>query len=170
MWDFSPFGGYLAWRLYPEYLIFMDGRNTHAHSVSSVLRSSAAMYDRGQFVALTNEFEMQFAVMSAKDQEAFGIPLAQSPDWTMVHLDDVSSVYVRNDGANTALAARGYKLLRHLSTPLEQDPTSARAAFFAAAGELAVRDFGAFDLAVQRLTLLASGHPAISALLQARAA
>lgn len=194
MWNFSPFGGYLAWRLYPEYLTFMDGRNTQAHSVSSVLRSSAAMYDSAQFVALTNEFEMQFAVMGAKDQAAFGIPLAQSPDWTMVHLDDVSAIYVRNGGANTALAARGYRMLRHLTAPFEvlnlavkgdrlapllrddgrlattQDPTSARAAFFAAAGELAARDFRAFDLAVQRLMLLAPGHPAISALLQARAA
>jgi hypothetical protein len=194
MWNFSPFGGYLAWRLYPQQLVFMDGRNDHAHRASVVKRSSAAMRDAQEFAALTSEFDMQFAVMGAKDGEAFGIPLSQSAHWTMVEFDDVAAVYVRNDGPNATLAARGYRILRHLTALSEilqvavtggklapllredgrlavmQDPTSARAAFIAASGELAMRDFPAFDLALQRLAWLAPGHPAVSVLSQARAA
>jgi hypothetical protein len=194
MWNFSPFGGYLAWRLYPRHLVFMDGRSDHAHKVSSVLRSSAAMRDAKEFVALTSEFDVQYVVMGAKDGEAFGVPLSQSAQWTMVEFDDVAAVYVRNDGPNAALAAQGYRSLRHLTALSEllrvavtggkvapllrddgrlamaQDPTSTRAAFIAACGELAMRDLAAFDVVLQRLVWLSPAHPAIGVLLQARAA
>ena len=60
---------------------------------------------------------MQYAVMSARDSDSFGIPLARSRDWALVHLDDVAAVYVRRQGPNAALAGAGYQMFRHLNNP-----------------------------------------------------
>jgi len=91
----------------------------------------------------------------ARPGEWFGEPIGRDPRWTMVYLDDCAAVYVRQDGPNRALAARGYRMLRHLTLPprgpvapellpalrhdaalaLAQDPSSLRArALVAAAG------------------------------------
>ncbi len=192
LWNFSPFGGYLSWRLYPRMLTFMDGRNSQAHEISHVLSSWAALHDRHAFDALMRDIDAEIAIMSAKEGESFGRPLAQSPHWTMVELDDVAAVYVRTEGRNAPLARRGYRILRHLTALSEvlqvaasggelapmlqndgrlaaaQAPTSSRSAFLAACGELAMRDFAAFELALHHLAVLAPDHPSIDVLRQLR--
>lgn len=191
MFNFSPFGGYLAMTLGPERKVFMDGRVTALHDPSLVTRSYEAYTSPAAFRDLVAEFEMQYAVMSAREGESFGIPLARSEDWALVHWDDVAAVYVRRQGPNAALAETGYQLLRHLTDPnqvlnlasrggsaalplehdgqlaVAQDPNSARAAFLLACGELAQRNQSGFLNALRRLSALAPEHPAIR-LLSAR--
>jgi hypothetical protein len=78
----------------------------------------------------------------------------------MVYLDDTASLYVRRDGPNADLAARGYRLVSHLTVvdalidrpppaddlsrdarlAVAQAPRSARAHLFAACAALARRD------------------------------
>jgi hypothetical protein len=188
MFNFSPFGGYLSLMLYPERLVFMDGRLDHARDGNLVVRADNALRDSKAFAELEREYDFQYAVLSAREGEATGIPIARDNRWTMVHFDDVSSVYVRCPGPNAALAASGYQVVRHLSdlgtllqlasvgdasAPLlmhdgqlavQQDPYSPRAAFLLACGELAVRDASGFGLALQRLATLAPGHPALGVL------
>jgi hypothetical protein len=191
MYNFAPFGGYLALKLYPARYIFMDGRFDDARDPSLVLRADRALSESDVFTRLADEFDMQYAVIGAREGESNGIALAQLRNWTMVHLDDVAAVYVRRGGANEAVAESGYRLLRHLSDmgqvlnlasqggpasqlllhdaqlATAQDPTSARAAFFMACAELAIRDDpNTFGRALQRLALLAPGHPVIPLLAQ----
>ncbi len=191
MFNFSPFGGYLAMKLGPERKVFMDGRLYHARDASLVVRADEANTSAAAFRDLVGEFDMQYAVTSAREGEPFGSPLARSQDWALVHFDDVAAVYVRRQGPNAALADKGYQLLRHLTAlgdvlnlasqggpaarslqhdgllAVAQDPNSARAAFLLACGELALRNQPGFLRALQRLSALAPQHPAIR-LLSAR--
>ena len=118
MWNFSPFGGYLSLRLYPDPLVFADGRNQHARDQSLVLRTWLSMSDDTAFDALVTEYDMQFAVIGAREGQSFGAPLARSSRWAMVYFDDVAAVYVRTDGPNAQLASAGYRVLRHLTSYL----------------------------------------------------
>jgi hypothetical protein len=188
VFNFSPFGGYLSLMLHPERLVFMDGRLEHARDGNLVVRADDALHDPRVFAELEREFDFQYAVLSAREGEATGIPISRDVRWTMVHFDDVAAVYVRSPGPNAALATSGYQVLRHLSDPravlklasagnesapllmhdgqlaVAQDPYSPRAAFLFACGKLAVRDQSGFAFALQRLATLAPGHPALDLL------
>lgn len=188
VWNSPPFGGYLAFRLYPEVHILMDGRHGTAYDLKDVANVDASEADPGVFAELQRRLDLQWAVTRALEGAIDGLPIAASRDWAMVFEDDVASVYVRLDGPNAGLAADGYRVLRHTSPPgavlalaehpgdaagalahdgalaVAQDPASARATFLAACGAIAVRDGAAFGEARARLTRLAPGNPAIVAL------
>jgi hypothetical protein len=189
MFNFSPFGGYLALKLGPEREVFMDGRLDHARDASLVVRADLASSNAAAFRELVSEFEIEYAVVSARERERDGIPLASSREWALVHFDDVAAVYVHVPGPNERLADQGYQVLRHLSDfgavlklasrgdsaapslqhdgqlAVTQDPTSARAAFFLACGELAVRNRPGFLNALERLSALSPENPAIGLLM-----
>jgi hypothetical protein len=155
-WNFMPFGGWLAWRLYPDVRVFIDGRTGRLYTVDFLERYFAAEHDPRAFDAFVAQFDLQWAIVRARPGERFGEPLARDPKWTMVYLDDCAAVYVRKDGPNRALAEHGYTWLRHLTQPprspvasnlqealrhdaalaITQDPSSRRALAFAAAAGL----------------------------------
>ena len=179
LWNPSAFGGDLAFRLYPAVRILVDGRHPQqvAYATSDVLAVEQSEHDPVAFTALTQRLDLQWAVTRAFEGTSSGSPLAASEDWTMVFLDDVAAVYVRRGGADEALAAGGYRLLRHLTAPAEvlslarrpdaraqdlahdgalaeeQAPASPRATFLAACGALAVRDEAGFRAAIQRMSV-----------------
>lgn len=190
MYDFMAFGGYLIWRLHPRFEVFMDGRNTRVRDASVCNAASRAQFEDSVFVDLTNRYDMQWAMVRAREDEVFDRPLARSPSFRMVFLDDVAAVYVRTGGPNDAIAAKGYRLLRHAVSLGEvlglamsgeraedlvhdadlataQAPNSPRAAFFAASAAIAKKDAAAFDKWLSRLAQLSPGHPALAVLRQA---
>ncbi|HEX9104338.1 MAG TPA: hypothetical protein VF997_19140, partial [Polyangia bacterium] len=136
--------------------VFIDGRTAHLYPPALVERYAAAEHDPALFAALAAEYDLQWAIVRARPGESFSEPIARDAKWTMVYLDDCAAVYVRKDGPNGALAAGGYRLMRHLTTPPEgpilpalrailrhdaalaiaQDPSSLRARAFAAAAGL----------------------------------
>lgn len=188
MWNFFPYGGYLSWRLYPRYRVFLDGRSGWVHDPALFARGIESESNLKTFHALASEFSMQLAVCRASDAENGTPSLSAATDWGMVYWDDLSAVYVRHGGPNEMLAKEGYRLLRH-RTPLEQvlglalspgdrasdlthdtalalaqAPESPRAAFLASCGALAMRDRAAFAAALDKLTKLAPHHPALRVL------
>jgi hypothetical protein len=184
LWNPSPFGGYLAFRLYPSTRILMDGRQGMTYDLADVVAVDASEHDREAFARLDRRLDLQWAVTRAFEGTSYGEPLAASAGWAMVFLDDVAAVYVRRGGADDALAAGGYRLLRHLTPPgailslatrggpdaddlahdgalaLQQAPGSPRAAFLDACGAVAVRDRDRFQAATARLAQLAPDNPA----------
>ncbi len=155
-WNFLPFGGWLAWRLYPDVRVLIDGRTGRLYSVDFLERYFAAEHDARAFAAFVAQYDLQWAIVRARPGESFSEPIARDPRWTMVYLDDCAAVYVRKDGPNRALAADGYLMLRHLTRPprgavapallpalrhdaalaVAQDPSSRRARSLAAAAGL----------------------------------
>lgn len=189
MWNFWPYGGYLAFTLYPDHLVLMDGRNALARSPELTRRVHASGASSSAFESLVAQYDLQWAIVSARESERQSAPIAQSPAWTMVHLDDVAAVYVRREGPNAPLAAGGFRVLRHLTPPdvvlqmgiegtraqdlahdgalaRAQDPESARAAFYAVCGALAMRDRAQFGQAWAAFKEIAPEHPAAAMLLQ----
>lgn len=186
MWNYLDFGGYLALRLYPEHLVFIDGRTSWVYDQKHVDRFHASLRDPQAFRGLVQELHLTWAVARAKSPEPLGAPLAMSPDWTMVYLDGISAVYVRNQGENAGLAQRGYRVLRHTTPPpvalsaalggqiaagdlghdaelaVTQAPRDARAWFFEAAAGVALRDAARLNRARAKLDELAPGHPVLS--------
>jgi hypothetical protein len=189
-YNFSPFGGYLAWRLYPGQRVFMDGRNALARESALVERARRAQTDAEVFRDLVREFGMTWALTSAEEGTSHDRPLAAAREWALVYLDDVGAVYVRRDGPNGHLAAEGYRRLRHLVAPArvlelalrgefrqelghdgalarQQAPLSPRAAFLDACGALANRDAPRFREAERHLAEVAPAHPAAAVLAEA---
>jgi hypothetical protein len=135
--NFSPFGGYLSLLLYPEQLVFMDGRLEHARDGNLVVRADDALRDPKVFAELEREFDFQYAVLS--DPSAV-LKLAITESRT--------APLLLHDG----------------QLAVAQDPYSARAAFLLACGELAMRNQTGFAFALKRLATLAPGHPALGVL------
>ena len=191
LWNPSPFGGTLVFLLYPRTRVLMDGRQGMTYAPSDVAAVEASEHDPSVFAQLARRLDLQWAVTRAFEGTAYGAPLAASPDWAMVFLDDTAAVYVRRGGTNGRLVRDGYRRLRHLSAPAEvlslalrpgsaaadlahdgalaraQAPRSARAAFLDACGALAVRGGARFDAAAERLAGLLPGSPAIAVLQRA---
>lgn len=192
MWNFWPFGGYLAWRLGPEREVLIDGRNTLAHDRALVDRADASIVEPAMFEALVDEWDLQWAITRASSAEpASGAGVARSARFTMTYLDDVAAVYVRRDGPNAALARAGYRVLRHDMPPgvmldiatganekarealahdgdlaFEQAPASKRSAFVYACGAVAARDEKKLDSAIETLGRL-DAEPMLVAALRA---
>ena len=177
MWNSSVYGGYLSWRLYPEYRVLIDGRTSWVHDPRIVKLAYQSEQEPEAFTGLVSEFDIEWAICRSVEGEPFGVPLAASPDWTMVFWDDVSAVYVSTKGRNAKLADEGYRLLRHM-TPMSvvlslalraervrdltydaklaesQAPYSARAAFLSASAALGRRDEARFGEALRRVRTL----------------
>jgi hypothetical protein len=189
MYNFMPFGGYLALRLWPEQRVLTDGRGALAREPELIDAIRRATWNADGFAALDREFHFDWAVVSAREGEGSNPGLATAPEWALLYLDDVAAVYARRGGQSDALIGSGYRRLRHLldlgallmastspDAELRRDlahdgvlaraqaPESPRAMFIAACGALAAGDSDAFDQALSHLAWLAPGHPALQLL------
>jgi hypothetical protein len=189
-WNFSPFGGYMIWRLYPRHRVLMDGRIMTAYSMPLVEKAMASDVHPDAFHELDAKYHFEWALCWAGETGTGPgcLPIANSKQWTMTFWDDLSAVYVRRKGSNEAAAREGYRLLRHNVPPeqvlaasieggpqsneLVQDatlatrqaPTSPRAWFFAACAAIATRNEEQFETAKQKISTLRPGHASIEAL------
>jgi hypothetical protein len=186
MWNSLVYGGYLAWRLYPEHRVLMDGRTGWVHEPRVVTLAHQSEHKASAFNTLVEEFDIQWAVCRAFEGEQFGVPLAADRRWAMVFWDDVSAVYVLRTGANKELAASGYRVMRHLTPMLvalklgvsgkrtgalthdailaaRQAPDSPRAAFLQGCAAVGRRDGPAFGEALDRVRALSTTpEPAVA--------
>lgn len=189
MWNFMPFGGYLAWRLHPQFRVFNDGRNALARERALVTRGRLSVADSAEFEFLTRDLHMTWAVTCTIHPYCKGMsqPLTTKDGWRMVFLDDVAAVYTRTDGDNAPLARDGYRVIHHLTSApamldlarsgqrasdlahdgalaAAQAPNSVRAQTLNAIGALATRDEKTFREALARINALAPDTDAIPTL------
>lgn len=110
------FGGALIWRL-PEHKVFIDGRTAYLYPPESLREAWQAQYQPEAFSRLSERHGFQWAVVAARPDTAAARPLAASPDWVMLYVDDTAAVYTNTKGPNRDLLRSGYQGLRHLTPP-----------------------------------------------------
>lgn len=100
-------GGYLAWRLYPERRVFIDGR-TSAYPESLWDRYFTALEEPETWPRLAAEHGFDWALVYHRYQAAHPLAayLAGGHGWTMVYRDEIASLYVPTDEAHRELAER----------------------------------------------------------------
>ena len=96
-------GGYLIWRLHPDYPVLVDGRL----ELFGPERFGQLRIDTGEdFARLDAEFGFGTALVRFASQERAGPLLAwlhTNPDWRLVYLDDFDAVFVRADAGHAGL-------------------------------------------------------------------
>ncbi len=105
MYNFYTWGGFLIWRLYPRYKVFVDGRaldRNISYIADSILKTFPAW--RGQLDA----YNINFIVIPVVFRESGHIiPLApalvREPGWKLVYLRNNSAVFVRDVPQNQEL-------------------------------------------------------------------
>ena len=87
-------GGYLIWRLYPDYKVMTDGR---LEVFGAELFETLSLYEPESFAALDRQhrFGTVFAHHSLLDQSRLLGWLSRQPEWRLAYVDDVAAVFVR---------------------------------------------------------------------------
>ncbi|HUP44557.1 MAG TPA: hypothetical protein VM779_03495 [Thermoanaerobaculia bacterium] len=117
------FGGYLIWALFPERLVFIDGRNEVFLPLMEKL--AAARSDSRAWTALLREYQIEYALLEYVDAldrvttighdgtvttslapvTATRFPRSR---WALVYFDDVGMIFIRRDGTNQHLLGEEY--------------------------------------------------------------
>lgn len=98
-------GGYLMWRLYPDYLVFLDGRSGSVELFDASIEIDEA---RDGWARLLDRYGVNTIVTRTCYFDTGGplkliSALAGNPDWALVYRDDVALVYVRRGAAGPKL-------------------------------------------------------------------
>jgi len=101
-------GGYLIYRLFPDYLVYQDGR---VDVYGPDLFREYKMIESGnsKWRAAVTQRNLNFFVLTyggTKFPDNLAQQLDDDPEWDLVHFDNTCLVYVRNSGPNHALARR----------------------------------------------------------------
>ena len=92
MFNHYNWGGYLVWRLWPDYLVFVDGR-TYLYG-DEILHDYVEIQAIGPHCEeLLDEYEVSFVVTKAGD--ALGVVLDRTSGWRLVYEDVTVVIYVR---------------------------------------------------------------------------
>jgi hypothetical protein len=91
-------GGYLIWRLWPDYRVMSDGR---LEVFGAELLRRLEFDDAAQFAELDRDYRFGSVLLNHRRKRVGELAgsLQASPEWRLVYLDDVSLVFVREDGA-----------------------------------------------------------------------
>jgi hypothetical protein len=134
-------GGYLIWRLWPQYQVFIDGRAISEYTNKEYLQllynqGSAVDQVSGPRAELLNRYNIQAVVMNSFEYStggiyALAIALAKAPssDWQLVFEDKQSLVFLRHPPAGTPIYSEKIRtVLDHLDTEclnhIEHSPLS----------------------------------------------
>lgn len=97
VYNFYDWGGYLMWKLYPEYQVFIDGRNTSAEILEASNRIDNSWdgwledfrrYNVNTVISRTCYYDSGGPVPLVET-------LAKDPGWVLVYRDDIAVVYLK---------------------------------------------------------------------------
>lgn len=105
-------GGYLIYTLYPQEKVFVDGR-PEAYSVASFDRYKRMQEDSRYFATQAKTYNVNAIVFAHTDitpwAQKFLSWITQSPDWTLVYLDQTMIILVKNTEKNAEIIQK-YKV------------------------------------------------------------
>jgi hypothetical protein len=168
-------GGYLIWRLWPDYLVMSDGRTLEAFGAG--LAPALLTDDPEAFARLDAQYRFGTVLMNHRRTRFMTLPgwLYASPAWRLVHLDDVSVVFVRVEGEGARIppldldAAGLFPPLDDVPDPVAHECYRARTRLLVHLGraDLATREWQAF---LARFPDDPRGEPTLAALRERLAA
>ncbi len=169
-------GGYLQWRLYPRYRIFMDMEVPFLFTTEDLQRSSYIFVEEEALRNALTQYDPSFITVPA-DSSTFGDLIKKFPEYVVVFFDDFEVLYV-NSHHHPSLAKRyelkgvdPFKLrdqpvdevikdqsglIAYLPRLLELDPECAITNYLA--GKRLIED-GAYDRALPFAEALIRGFP-----------
>jgi hypothetical protein len=114
MFNEYGFGGYLIWRLFPDKKAFIDTRSleppvTFEYRVVAFAHEGPGL----SWKDIINKYNISYVVTRPLWQNGKVIPLVEellnSDDWTLIYIDHLSLIFVRNDSDNSPVIEK-YKM------------------------------------------------------------
>lgn len=130
LYNAYDWGGYLMWRLFPEYLVFVDGRSSSPHyfDVSSQIEHSWQGWEQALDDEQVNLIITRTCFYDSGGPQNLIDGLAKRIDWVLVFQDDVAVVYVRRIPQHGELIKRfgmpnhyAYRTMLAEATRLQQE-------------------------------------------------
>lgn len=108
LYNAYDWGGYLMWRFYPGYLVFVDGRTTSARYFDASTQIENGWNGWEQVLAdeQVNLIVTRTCFYDSGGPQNLIDQLARRPDWSLVFQDDTAVVYVRRIPENRQLISR----------------------------------------------------------------
>jgi hypothetical protein len=96
MFNYFRWGGYLIWKLWPEYKVFADAR---VHLIPEEIWKDYQDVRSGQadWEKILNKYKISFVVLSKEDNTRTIECVGDNPGWRKVYEDEVGVIFVRND-------------------------------------------------------------------------
>jgi hypothetical protein len=98
MFNTYDFGGYLIWSRWPEHKVFIDGRADPYERGGVLADYLYARHTQPGTLAVLRAYGIQSALLQRN--EALSYFLAASPEWKAVYSDDLTILFVRNNGGD----------------------------------------------------------------------
>jgi hypothetical protein len=139
MFNTYGIGGYLIWGLWPDWKVFIDGRED-VYLRAGVLEDYLTGFaDRQRWQALVTKYGIDFALVRypesaapAPDRSMETVGFGRQ-EWALIYFDDVVVIYVRRNGKNDGVIQR-YEIhtvqplqLSSYLDPIVKDPEKLRA-------------------------------------------
>lgn len=107
LYNSYDWGGYLMWRLYPDYLVFLDGRSGSVELFEASIEIDEARDGWGRLLDRhgVNTIVTRTCYYDTGGPLKLISALAVNPDWALLYRDEVALVYVRRSTAGTKLLA-----------------------------------------------------------------
>lgn len=107
MFNSYEWGGYLLWKLYPEYKVMIDGRGGMAYPEEVFRDLNEAVWVDDKWRAVMDKYKINFVITNKILEKVFSqrLPsnLRNSPDWVLIYEDAVENIFIRNSPENRAL-------------------------------------------------------------------
>ena len=101
MFSSDSFGGYLIYRLYPQFKVFVDGRSDFYRQGPVLEELMQIRSVRPQWAELLDKYDVQWMVLSRS--EPLATVALMSGEWTRVHEDSVAQVLIRKGSTRSKL-------------------------------------------------------------------
>jgi len=115
MFNLYNWGGYLIWQLYPEYRVFIDGRNTSENAFVHYqqiiwAKEGESHVEYSLWKELLDAYDVNFILVSGVSTHGVIYTLTDrlysDSDWALVYADGISLIFVRSASANQQIISR----------------------------------------------------------------
>lgn len=110
---YNPYewGGYLIWKLFPQYKVFIDGRVNNAYPENIYMESLAATSGRPGWEEILNRYQINLVfinkfLMESRKGYRLGYEINKSPSWQLLYQDRVEQLYIRRCRENEDIIRR----------------------------------------------------------------